>query len=70
MTTATIIDFDTQTTARAPERIMPQKVGSALWAPMFAVSLMGFAVGFVLAIVKANLIASGGDPLDIAAVSQ
>jgi hypothetical protein len=70
MTTATINEFRTDTTPIAPDRIMPQKVGSALWAPMFAMSLMGFAVGFILAIVKANLIATGGDPLDIAAVSQ
>ena len=70
MTTATINEFSTDTTAKAPDRIMPQKVGSALWAPMFAMSLLGFAVGFILAIVKANLIATGGDPLDIAAVSQ
>ncbi|VAW01651.1 hypothetical protein MNBD_ACTINO01-994 [hydrothermal vent metagenome] len=70
MTTATINDFDTQTTTGPPERIMPQKVGSALWAPMFVMSLMGFTVGFVLAIIKANLIATGGNPLDIAAISQ
>jgi len=70
MTTATINDFSTETTAKAPDRIVPQKVGSVLWAPMFVMSLMGFAVGFILAIVKANLIATGGNPLDIAAVSQ
>ena len=70
MTTATINDFSTETTAKAPDRIVPPKVGSVLWAPMFVMSLMGFAVGFILAIVKANLIATGGNPLDIAAVSQ
>ncbi len=68
MTTQTIHDFKAETTTRAPDRILPQKAGNALWGPMFVMALMGFAVGFVLAIVKANLIATGGDPNQIAAL--
>lgn len=70
MTTATINDFTTETTSKAPDRIMPQKAGNKLWRPMLAMALMGFAVGFVLAIVRSNMISSGDDALQIAAFSQ
>ncbi len=68
MTTQSIHDFTAETTEQAPDRILPHKAGSALWGPMFVMALMGFAVGFVLAIVKANLVATGGDPDQIAAL--
>ncbi len=32
----------------------PQKMGRKLWLPMFAMALMGWAVGFILAIVEAG----------------
>jgi hypothetical protein len=32
----------------------PQEMGRRLWLPMFAMALMGWGVGFVLAIVEAN----------------
>ncbi|MFV1999247.1 MAG: hypothetical protein ACC654_02680 [Acidimicrobiia bacterium] len=70
MTTLTINDFDTETTAKAPDRNTPQKVGRALWAPMFVMALMGFAGGIGIAIARANLISTGGNPLDIAALGQ
>jgi hypothetical protein len=53
MTTAT---FETETTAKAPEALMPQTAGSKLWVPMFVMALMGFAVGIVLAFVRSNAI--------------
>jgi len=67
MTTLSINDFTTETTSNAPDRIMPQKAGNALWRPMFIMALMGFAVGFILSIVRANMISNGDNPLDIAA---
>jgi hypothetical protein len=56
MTTAT---FETKTTTKAPEALVPQKAGSKLWKPMLAVALMGFAVGIVLAFVRSNAIFEG-----------
>lgn len=58
MTTATY-DFNTQTSTNALDANVPQKAGRALWAPAFAMSLMGFAGGMILAIVKAAAIADG-----------
>ncbi|MEN8041917.1 MAG: hypothetical protein ABFR95_10485 [Actinomycetota bacterium] len=70
MTTLSINDFTTETTSTAPDRIMPQRAGSALWRPMFVMALMGFAVGFILSIVRAGQISAGGEPLQIAALGQ
>ena len=70
MTTATINDFTTETTTKAPDRIMPQKAGTKLWKPMFAMALMGFAIGMILAIVRSNLVSAGDDPLQVAALGQ
>jgi|GEM_PF-2935068 len=67
MTTLSINDFTTETTAKAPDRMMPQKAGVALWRPMFAMALMGFAIGFILSLVRAGMISNGEDPLEIAA---
>lgn len=70
MTTLTIDEFTTETTTTAPDRILPQKAGRALWAPMFAMSLMGFAGGMGLAIARSGMISNGDDPLQIAAFGQ
>ncbi|MEA2009855.1 MAG: hypothetical protein U9N78_04045 [Actinomycetota bacterium] len=58
MTTATY-DFNTQTSINALDANVPQRAGRTLWAPAFAMSLMGFAAGMTLAIVKATAIANG-----------
>ncbi|MEA3501503.1 MAG: hypothetical protein U9R47_01905, partial [Actinomycetota bacterium] len=58
MTTATY-DFNTETSTKALDVNVPQKAGRALWAPAFAMSLVGFAAGMILAIVKATAIADG-----------
>ncbi|MEN8238951.1 MAG: hypothetical protein ABFR53_07095 [Actinomycetota bacterium] len=70
MTTLSINDFTTETTQHAPDRIMPQKAGNALWLPMFVMALMGFAIGFILSIVRASMISAGDDPLQAAAFGQ
>ena len=58
MTIATY-EFNTQTSTKALDVNVPQRAGRALWAPAFAMSLMGFAAGMILAIVKATAIADG-----------
>ncbi|MEN8233657.1 MAG: hypothetical protein ABFR89_01880 [Actinomycetota bacterium] len=58
MTTATY-DFDTQTSVKALDVNVPQRAGRTLWAPAFAMSLVGFAAGMILAIVKASAVADG-----------
>ncbi len=58
MTTATH-EFNTQTSTKALDVNVPQRAGRTLWAPAFAMSLMGFAGGMILAIVKATAIADG-----------
>ena len=71
MTTAiTSAGFDTETTSKAPDRNAPQKAGRALWAPMLAMALMGFAVCIILTIVRANAIDDGTDPVWIAQLGQ
>ena len=58
MTTATY-PFETETSVKALDVNVPQKAGRTLWAPAFAMSLVGFAAGMILAIVKASAIADG-----------
>ena len=58
MTTATH-SFNTQTSKRALDVNVPQKAGRTLWAPAFAMSLLGFALGMILAIAKASAMADG-----------
>lgn len=51
--------FDIETTDRAPDVDLPQRVGRALWAPMLAMALLAFGAGIVLAFVRASALASG-----------
>ena len=57
--TATTYEFNTQASAKALDVNIPQKAGRKLWAPAFAMSLVGFALGMILAIAKASAIADG-----------
>jgi hypothetical protein len=57
--TTTTYDFNTQTSTKALDVNVPQKAGRTLWAPAFAMSLVGFVGGMILAIVKATAIADG-----------
>lgn len=52
--------FNTIASARSLGRNLPQRIGGLLWAPMLAMALMAFTVGFVLAAVRANEIADAG----------
>lgn len=58
MTTATY-GFNTETSTKALDVNVPQRAGRALWAPAFAMSLMGFVAGIAFAIGKAVAIADG-----------
>ncbi len=63
--TATSADFDIVTSAGSLGRNMPQKLGRALWFPMWIMAVMGFTIGVVLAVVRANEIVDGGDAVTI-----
>lgn len=58
MTTST--SFDKKSSTSSLGYSMPHKMGRALWAPMWLMALMAFAVGFVLAIARASIIADFG----------
>ncbi len=64
------LDFDVEVSARALGANLPQRLGSALWAPMLAMALMAFPLALGLAIVRANLLASGAQPATAAALGQ
>ncbi len=49
---------------------LPQKAGRKLWAPMFVMALMAFPAALVLAVFRANEVASGGEVETIAALGQ
>lgn len=70
MTAATVTEFKVKTFDHAPGRILPQRIGRVLWLPLFAMALMAFAVGFILAIVRADAIASAGAETTIAALDH
>jgi hypothetical protein len=57
--TTTTHEFNTETSKKALDVNLPQRVGGKLWAPAFVMSLAGFVVGMILAIVKATAIADG-----------
>jgi hypothetical protein len=58
-TTINSITFDIETTDHALNRNLPQRVGGKLWKPMLVMALMGFAIGVILAAVRAGAIANG-----------
>lgn len=68
--TATSADFDIVTSARAPGRNMPHRLGRTLWFPMWIMAAMGFTVGIILTIVRASEIADGGDADTIMALKH
>lgn len=64
MTTATHA-FKTESSTKALDVNVPQRAGRTLWAPAFAMSLMGFALGMILAIAKASAVADGDSTLAV-----
>ena len=59
-------DYKITVTDGNPGLILPQKMGRALWAPMWLMALMAFLVGFVLAIVRGAEVAGSNDPVSVA----
>ncbi len=59
-------DHDIEVTDRNPGLNLPQTMGRRLWAPMWLMALMGFVVGFVLAIVRGAEVAGANDPVNVA----
>lgn len=70
MTTAPTSEFLVRSYAHAPGRILPQRIGRVLWLPMLVMASMAFAVGFVVALVRANAIAAGGAASTVAALNH
>lgn len=58
--TLTKPEFAIETSARSLGRNKPQVLGGRLWLPMLATSIMAFAVGFTLALVRAAEISDNG----------
>ena len=58
MTTSTKTEFTYAATDKGPGYNKPQKMGRKLWAPMFAMGLMGFVIGVILSWARAAEIAS------------
>ncbi len=70
MTTAQTAEFDIEVTNKPVGQNLPQRVGTILWAPMLIMAFMGFAIGFLIAIARAGLIAGGDDPTTVTALGH
>jgi hypothetical protein len=68
MTTATY-GFNTETSTKALDVNFPQRAGRTLWAPAFAMSIVGFIAGMALAIAKSVAIA-GNDAVLAASLNN
>ena len=63
-------DFNVELSAKALSPNIPQRIGRLLWAPMLLMAAMAFPVGLGIAIVRASLVANGGDTVTIAALGH
>lgn len=59
MTTTTQTDLAFEVTDKNPGYNLPQRMGRALWAPMWAMAVMGFVAANIAAGIRADAIASG-----------
>jgi len=59
--------FTTETTPKSPGRVLPQKIGGKLWAPMLAMAVMGFTAAATLAVIRAVEINGAADAATVAA---
>lgn len=62
--------FNVELTSHALGPNLPQRIGRLLWAPMLAMGLMAFPVGLAIGVVRAGMVADGGDPAMVAALGQ
>ncbi len=63
-------DFDVELSSHALRPNIPQRVGRLLWAPMLLMAVMAFPVGLAVGVVRASLVASGGDAVTITALGH
>ncbi len=62
--------FDVDVTTRGLGYNKPQKMGNALWLPMFAMAVMAFPIAWVLAVVRADTVATAASEGDFADAAQ
>jgi len=67
MTSTTTTDLVLEVSAKNPGYNLPQRLGRALWAPMWAMSLMGFVAAIIVAGVRAGSVADGASEATIQA---
>lgn len=70
MSTAIHPHFAVERTNHALGPNLPQRIGRWLWAPMLGMGLMAFPIGLGVGIVRAALVADGGDPALVAGLGQ
>ena len=66
-------EFDVTLGDRAPNLLLPQKLGTRLWKPMLVMALMAFPIAFILGAIRADLVANGtttSDAANAAALGQ
>lgn len=63
-------NFDVVASDTALDLNLPQRMAERLWAPMLAMGVMGLLVGLVLAIVRADAVASGEDVATLARLAH
>ncbi len=62
--------FPTEVSERGLGLNLPQKMGKTLWLPMFLMGIMMFPVAFILAVIRASLMADGTSAATVAALGQ
>lgn len=67
MTAIATSDLSFEVTQENPGYNLPQRLGRALWAPMWVMSLMGFAAGIVTAGMRADAFATGASAATVQA---
>ncbi len=70
MTSTPRSDFAVERSDRSLGLNLPQRIGRLLWAPMLALALMAFPLGFLVSLIRAGIIGDGGDPGAVAALGH
>jgi len=69
-TTTTYEGFEVEASTKAQDYNLPQKMGRALWAPMWVMGIAGLLGGTITAMVRGSAIANGEAPTTIAALNH
>jgi hypothetical protein len=71
MTASTLAaNFELETSSRALDPTLPQRLGRTLWAPMLGMALMAFPIALVIGFARSAAVADGSDPATIAALGH